>query len=95
MPRYIAHHRMLKNEQETRAWWAQAVPVIEAANRAGQFPARLLYTWIPVDLTAHPVAWCLWEGESPEVVRATLEQGGILAYMTAEIIEVSENDWFA
>lgn len=90
----IVHHKMLKGAEESLAWWAEAAPQIKAANLAGQLPAKLLYTWRP-DLTQTPVAFCLWEAEGSEQVQASLEAGGILEWMSAEIMPVEETDWLA
>ncbi|MFO7696846.1 MAG: hypothetical protein R6X16_06775 [Anaerolineae bacterium] len=94
MPKFMVHHKMLKGADETLAWWAQAKPAMAAANKAGQLPAKLLYTWAP-DMHKFPVASCLWEADSPELVMAAIEGGGLLEWMSAEVMEVEETDWFA
>jgi hypothetical protein len=94
MPRFMVHHRLLKGADETLAWWAQAQPAIAAANKAGQLPAKLLYTWNP-DPHKFPDAFCLWEAGSPELVRAAMQGGGILDWMSADVMPVEETDWLA
>jgi hypothetical protein len=94
MPRFIVHHKLLKDVDETLAWWDQAKPALAEANKSGQFPARLLYTWRP-DSHKDLDAFCLWEAESPELVQGTMEGSGILEWMSARIMEVEETDWFA
>ena len=94
MPKFIVQHKMLKGAEETQTWRAQAAPQIAEANKAGQLPAKLLYTWIP-DLTATPKAVCLWEAKGEEQVMAALQGGGILEWMSAEILPIEETHWLA
>ncbi|MHB1318704.1 MAG: hypothetical protein ACYCYF_08825 [Anaerolineae bacterium] len=94
MPRFMVHHKLLKDVDESLAWWAQAKPAMAAANKAGQLPAKLLYTWNP-DAHKSRDAFCLWEADSADLVKAAMQGGGVLEWMSAEILEVEETDWLA
>jgi len=95
MSHYIVLHTPIGSPEETAAALSdEKVARFAQANASGQFPAQCLKTWNPMPHGRSEYMFCLWEGDSPEDVRSSIEEAGLSQILTADIMQVSEIDWF-
>jgi len=93
MAKYIALHTLKKSPEEVSKVLGEGAPEFARAMAAGETPSKCLKTWSPLAHGRTDYMFCLWEADKPEDVEATINQFGLLEYLTLDSMEVDETDW--
>lgn len=93
MAKYIALHTLKKSPEDIFKVLSEGAPEFARAMAAGETPCKCLKTWSPLAHGRTDYMFCLWEADKPEDVEATINQFGLLDYMTLDTMEVDETDW--
>jgi hypothetical protein len=93
MTLYIVVHHYKKDPAEFEAYFAARAMVYAKTMAAGQSPARCIKTWDPSRQGRLDYLFCLWEADRAEDVQRTLQNFGLLEFLTADIMQVGETDW--
>lgn len=95
MAKYFVVHTLEKSVEEFTTFFTEAASEFARAMAAGETPAICPKTWNPIPHGRTDYLFCLWEADRPEDVTATLQQLGVLDYLTADVMQVDEIDWAA
>ena len=93
MALYVAVHTYKKDPAEFSAFFTARAMYYARTMAAGQSAARCLKTWDPSGQGRLDYLFCLWDADKPEDVQKTLQDFGLLEYLTADIMQVAETDW--
>ena len=91
MAKYIVVHTYKKSPEEVWKVFSDMGPEMARSMAAGETPARCLKTWNPFPYGRTDRLVCLWEGDKPEQVEASLTS--LAEYVTSDIMQVDEIDW--
>ena len=94
MSQFIVIHKYIKSLEEVAAAFTdEAMAQYAQAMASGLTSAKCVKTWDPIQYGQPEPMICLWEADSSEDIIASLNQFGMLDYISADIMQVDETDW--
>ena len=93
MALYFAVHTYKKEPAEFGVFLAARAAHIAKSMAAGKTPARCIKTWDPSGQGRVDYLFCVWDAAKAEDVKTTLQDFGLLDYLTADIMQANETDW--
>ncbi|MFN2232074.1 MAG: hypothetical protein ACK2VA_20080 [Anaerolineae bacterium] len=93
MAKYFALHTLKKSGEEVSDALNAGAAEMAKAMASGQTPARCVKTWSPIPHGREDYSFCVWEADSENDVKSTIESFGLLEYFTLDAMQVDEIDW--